>query len=89
MRPTLAQVGAYLAKMQAAERVFEAAADSDVRARLAVDPLATWRVSQALTAHLRAANPGFPSAESERADFEHHLRLKELLDRASAALARR
>ena len=39
--------------------------------------------------HAREADPGFPSARYMREDWEHHLRLKKLLDRAQTALASR
>ena len=43
----------------------------------------------ALLEHTRLVDPSFPSAEYLAADLEHHIILKELLDRASKALASR
>ncbi|HEY6729004.1 MAG TPA: hypothetical protein VI197_33570 [Polyangiaceae bacterium] len=46
-------------------------------------------VGHALLEHARRVDPFFPSAEYLAADLEHHVSLKECLDRASKALARR
>lgn len=72
------------------------------RPRAAVDSLkAEWWAAHAgagggsldaghaLLEHTRLVDPSFPSAEYLAADLEHHVVLKELLDRASKALASR
>ena len=46
-------------------------------------------VAHALLEHARLVDPSFPSAEYLAADLEHHILLKQRLDRASKALARR
>jgi hypothetical protein len=43
-------------------------------------PLATARIGWELYAHARRVQPGFPSRESRRADFEAHLALTCKLD---------
>lgn len=53
------------------------------------DPQWSCRTADALRAAVVAANPGWPTAADRDADFAHHLRLKELIDRASRALTRR
>ncbi len=39
--------------------------------------------------HAREVDPNFPSARYSHEDWEHHLRLKALLDRAEAAFETR
>jgi hypothetical protein len=52
-----------------------------------VAPQASVALSHALYEHARAVSSGFPSARARKDDFEHHLRLKGLIDRAARALA--
>jgi hypothetical protein len=42
-----------------------------------------------LLEHARATDPSFPPARYVSEDWEHHLRLKRLVDRAAAAFSRR
>jgi hypothetical protein len=42
-------------------------------------------LSHALYEHARAVSPGFPSQHARDEDFDHHLRLKGLIDRAARA----
>jgi hypothetical protein len=49
-------------------------------------PGASLALSHALYEHARAVSPGFPSSRSRDDDFEHHLRLKDILDRAALSL---
>jgi hypothetical protein len=42
-----------------------------------------------LHAHARVIDPSFPNESYSREDWEHQLRLKELVDRAAAAFVRR
>ncbi len=51
--------------------------------------MATLGASQALFEHVRLVQPGFPSEQQRRADFDHHVALKQLIDRASRAFADR
>ncbi len=46
------------------------------------------RLSIELYEAARATNPGWPDEATRRADFEHHVRLKELMDAASDVGAR-
>jgi hypothetical protein len=43
-------------------------------------------LSHALYEHARAVSPGFPTSRSRDDDFEHHLRLKGILDRVARSL---
>lgn len=59
-------------------------------AAIARGPAAMLEAAEELRAHLRLVQPGWPSAEQRRADLQHHVRLKQLLDRyARAAQAKR
>jgi hypothetical protein len=42
-----------------------------------------------LLEHAKQTDPTFPSARQRQEDWEHHVRLKRLVDRASAALSGR
>jgi hypothetical protein len=46
-------------------------------------------LGELLYEHARQVDPSFPTAVYTREDFDHHLRLKALLDRAQAALEAR
>jgi hypothetical protein len=46
----------------------------------------TLTPGELLYEHAREVDSGFPSADYSRQDWEHHLRLKELIDRAQAAV---
>ena len=39
----------------------------------------TVRIAEMLRAHVRAVQPNWPSPEERQADFEHHVRMGELL----------
>jgi hypothetical protein len=52
-------------------------------------PQDTVSLVQALFEHMREVSPEFPNAEYLANDFEHHIRQKEMLDRASSAIALR
>ena len=49
---------------------------------------ATVAMGQMLFEHARALRPDFPDAAYLQADLEHHLHLKQLIDRASAFFRR-
>ena len=53
---------------------------------LAADPLATFRASQALWAHMRQVNPDWPGEAERREDLAHHVELKRAIDRAARVL---
>jgi hypothetical protein len=58
------------------------------RARVARgEPGTAITLSHALYDHARTVSPAFPSEESRDDDFQHHLRLKGLIDRAARAIA--
>jgi hypothetical protein len=48
-------------------------------------PLSALEAGHALHAHARAVQPGFPDAQYSTDDFNHHVQLKLLLDRAAQA----
>jgi hypothetical protein len=50
---------------------------------------ANWDVAQELYAHARRVRPDFPTQRDRDEDFAHHLRLKNLIDRAAHAFSRR
>lgn len=50
---------------------------------------ATFRASQALLVHLLSIRPDLTSGAGRSVDFDHHVRLKQKLDRASRALSGR
>jgi hypothetical protein len=52
-------------------------------------PGSSLAAGHALLDHARLVDPSFPSAESRALDLDHHILLKNLLDRASRALASR
>jgi hypothetical protein len=49
--------------------------------------LRTLEASQALYEHVRRLRPDFPTERDRAEDLAHHVALKQLLDRASRALA--
>jgi hypothetical protein len=53
------------------------------------DPAWAWRTAAALRAAVSEANPDWPTTEGRAADYNHHVRLRRLLDRASHAITRR
>jgi hypothetical protein len=58
------------------------------RARLD-GPSAGLRLSQQLRDQVRSVIPGWPTSEDRAADLDHHVRLKQKLDRAARGLAGR
>ncbi len=52
-------------------------------------PESTWRAGHALYDHARRVRPDYPTARDRASDLAHHVRLKELLDRASRAITLR
>ena len=48
-------------------------------------PLATFAVSQALWAHMRAVRPDWPTEADRHADLADHVALKQAIDRAAGA----
>ena len=64
-----------------------AALESDHWARecAARGPLATFTLSQALWAHMRAVRPDWPTEADRRADLADHVVLKQAIDRAAGA----
>lgn len=53
------------------------------------DGQATLLAGHALLEHARLVRPDFPGEAYAKSDFEHHLRLKGLIDRAAEAFSRR
>jgi len=51
-------------------------------------PMEAFRIAEELRRQALALNPGWPSPEDRRLDFEAHLRLAELLQRASSTRRR-
>jgi hypothetical protein len=50
---------------------------------------ANWRTAQELAMYVRRVRPDFPTARDRDEDLAHHVRLKNLLDRAAHAFSRR
>lgn len=50
---------------------------------------AAFRAVWALYEHVRTLRPDWPDEQQRAEDLQHHIRLKQLLDRASRALADR
>jgi hypothetical protein len=61
--------------------LFEEAHAKHRREAYEVDPGAAFRVSEELWAEVR--RHGYPDAHRRREDFDHHVRLRALLDRAN------
>ena len=51
------------------------------------DGSATLRAGHALHAYVRQVRPDYPTARDRAEDLAHHVALKQLIDRASRALA--
>jgi hypothetical protein len=52
-------------------------------------PDATFEASQALWAHMRALQPGWPPDDERQTDLGHHVELKRAIDRAAGAFLAR
>lgn len=65
------------------ERTRDETWGDEIRAR---GPERAVALSWALREHLQAMNPEWPTDEDRRQDYEDHVRLRRLLDRASAAM---
>lgn len=50
---------------------------------------ANWRTAQDLATYVRRVRPDFPTERDRDEDLAHHLRLKDLLDRAAHAFSGR
>jgi hypothetical protein len=48
---------------------------------------ANWRTAQELAAYVRRVRPDFPTARDRDEDLAHHVKLKDLLDRAAHAFS--
>lgn len=62
----------------------EAAKRDAMAAQYRADPAAHARAVEALTVHLRAVRPDWPTQAELAADLEAHVALKHKLDRAAA-----
>ena len=49
-------------------------------------PEAGWQAAAALRQHVKSVRPEWPDAAARAADFQHHVRFKQLLDRAAHGL---
>ena len=49
-------------------------------------PGAGWQAAAALRQHVKSVRPEWPDAAARVADFQHHVRVKQLLDRAAHGL---
>jgi hypothetical protein len=69
--------------------VLEAATAEHRAAHARRDPEWAWQMAASLRRDVVEANPRWPAAADRKRDLDHHLHLKQLLDRASDALGRR
>jgi len=53
------------------------------------DPAWSWRTAAALRQAVCRAQPSWPTPADRAADFEHHVRLRSLLDQVADELTRR
>lgn len=49
-------------------------------------PETGWQASAALWQHVKSIRPEWPDAAEREADFQHHVRIKQLLDQAANGL---
>ena len=79
-------VKAYLERGWAAAEALKRAHWASEFARRGPD--ATIQAAHALWRHMRLLRPDWPSEDQRRADFAHHVELKQRIDRAARACTR-